>query len=124
MAKPKSITYGDALKTTAPRAFSAMVKLVGSACNLDCVYCYYLGKSSVKGGSQRTMSDSTLEEYIRQYISANQVDTVSFCWHGGEPLLAGIEFFEKAIRLQKKYADGKKIENVIQTNGTLIDTDW
>ena len=70
------------------------------------------------------MSDELLELYIRQYIEANQVDTVQFCWHGGEPLLLGIEFYRKAMELQQKYADGKRIENTLQTNGTLVDEAW
>lgn len=70
------------------------------------------------------MSDKLLEEYIAQYIEANDIDTVTFCWHGGEPLLAGIKFYEKAIYYQKKYAKGKKIENTLQTNGLLINDEW
>ena len=70
------------------------------------------------------MSDELLESYIRQYIEANDVDVVQFNWHGGEPLLLGIDFYRKAMLLQQKYADGKRIENTLQTNGTLINEAW
>ena len=114
----------DAQKLTRPTAFTTMIKPVGSLCNLDCDYCYYLGKADLYGGRQPKMSDELLERYISQYIEAVQVPTVTFCWHGGEPLLAGIDFYEKAVALQNRYRGNKQIENSLQTNGLLINPDW
>ena len=125
MTRNKDIfTFRDAEKQTGPVAFSTMLKPAGSACNLDCHYCYYLDKAVQYGGRQAVMPDELLERYIRQYIEANDVPTVTFCWHGGEPLLLGIDFYRRALALQQKYADGKRIENTLQTNGTLIDEAW
>ena len=70
------------------------------------------------------MSEELLERYISQYIEAVQVPVVTFCWHGGEPLLAGIDFFEKAVALQNKYKGNKQIENSLQTNGLLVNAEW
>ena len=70
------------------------------------------------------MSEELLELYVRQYIEAVESPEVSFCWHGGEPLLAGLDFYKKATALQKKYANGKKVSNSLQTNGLLINDDW
>ena len=67
------------------------------------------------------MSLEILEEYIRQYIEANEVPEITFVWHGGEPLMAGLEFYKKAMELQKKYGTGKTIINSLQTNGILMD---
>ncbi len=117
-------TFRDAEKQAGPVAFSTMLKPAGSACNLDCHYCYYLDKAVQYGGRQAVMSDELLELYVRQYIEANEVPTVQFCWHGGEPLLLGVDFYRKAMDFQQKYADGKKIENILQTNGTLVDEAW
>lgn len=117
-------TLADACKVAGPATFFSMVKPIGSACNLDCKYCYYLDKANLYGGIQPAISDDLLETYIRQYIEANEVDTVTFCWHGGEPTLMGKEFFRKAIRLQEKYASGKTVVNSLQTNGTLLDKEW
>ena len=94
----KTLHFADAQKLTRPTAFTTMIKPVGSLCNLDCDYCYYLGKADLYGGRQPKMSDELLERYISQYIEAVQVPTVTFCWHGGEPLLAGIDFYEKAYK--------------------------
>jgi len=70
------------------------------------------------------MPDDVLEEVVRQYIASQDRDMVHFAWQGGEPLLAGLDFFRKVLELQKKYADGKVISNSIQTNGTLLDDAW
>lgn len=125
MVQKNYITFHDALKSGAICAFSSMVKPLGSACNLNCAYCYYLDKAPViYENRQIKMSFKILEEYIRQYIEANKVPEVTFVWHGGEPLMAGLEFYRKAIELQKKYASGKVIINTLQTNGILMNADW
>lgn len=120
----KNLTFADALKTGRPTAFSAMIKPIGSACNLRCTYCYYLDKELQYDSKPRVMSDEMLEEYIAQYIEANSVPQVDFCWHGGEPLMAGLDFYKKAIALQQKYSGGKTINNTLQTNGTLLTDDF
>ena len=124
MKEKEIFTIGDAEKMTAPKAFVTMLKPAGSRCNLDCTYCYYLDKAIQYGGKNEAISDELLETYIRQYIEANEVDTVQFCWHGGEPLLLGKDFYRRALALQRKYAGGKRIENNIQTNGLLVDEEW
>ena len=113
--------YHDISDILTDGAFSTMVKPVGQRCNLNCSYCYYLRSGSSASG---LMSEPLLEEYIRQYISGQKADSISFCWHGGEPTTAGLDYFRKAVALQKKYADGKEVVNTFQTNGILIDKEW
>ncbi len=95
-------------------------------CNMGCSYCYYLGKEELYGGgSVQRMPDLLLEEYIVQHIEASGEELIHFAWHGGEPLLAGLEFFKKAVDIQKRYCpQGGRILNGIQTNGTLLDPAW
>jgi uncharacterized protein len=101
-----------------------MPKPIGPACNMDCTYCYYLDKKTIyKQCSDFAMSDEVLEIFTRQYIES-QPGNVLFTWHGGEPLLRGIEFYKKAFSLQTRFSNGKHIENTIQTNGLLITEDW
>lgn len=107
-----------------PPAFTTMVKPVGATCNLDCSYCYYRDKAEIYSAPQNRMTDEVLEEYVRQYLEAVNLPTVTFCWHGGEPLLAGIDFYRKAVELQQRYAAGRQIENTLQTNGTLVNDEW
>ena len=103
--------------------FQVFIKPVGARCNLRCGYCYYLEKG--KSDTKSVMTDETLENCIKQHFSAFLGDTVLFTWHGGEPLLAGIDFYKKVLSLQKKYLpQGKSFLNGIQTNGTLITEEW
>lgn len=108
------------------REFQIFVKPVGSVCNLACRYCYYLGKKSLYPDADKfLMADDILEKYIDQHILASTEDIITFSWHGGEPLLAGIDFYRKLVALQNKYKpSGKRIINGIQTNGTLLDEKW
>lgn len=100
-----------------------MAKPVGASCNLNCTYCYYLEKKILYPGGPR-MELSLLEKYIRQYIQRQNVPVINFVWQGGEPALAGIDFYQQAISLQKQYAGGKQIFNSFQTNGLLINEQW
>lgn len=70
------------------------------------------------------MDPTLLELYIKQYIEAVEHDVVEFCWHGGEPLMLGLDYFKRALKLQRKHARGKNIRNSLQTNGTLLDENW
>ena len=119
-------TIPGALGSMATRRFHVMAKPAGSACNLDCTYCYYLSKRELPGGpGAGHMHDDVLEEYVRGYIEAVTADEIVFSWQGGEPTLMGLAFFEKIVTLQRKYAKaGQRIENDLQTNGTLLDEDW
>lgn len=104
-----------------PPAFQVMLKPIGPVCNLDCTYCYYLEKKNMyPGKSKYILDEDLLEIFIRDYIKAQDVPVVSFVWQGGEPTMLGVDYFRKAVELQKKYAGNKRIENSFQTNGTLL----
>jgi len=118
------LPFSAAQKLTKSQAFTTLVKPVGSACNLRCDYCYYLGKAALYGGREPVMDDELLELYIRQYIDAVELPVVTFCWHGGEPLLAGLDFYRKAVQWQEQYKGDKQIENTLQTNGLLVNEEW
>lgn len=105
------------------RPLYVMAKPAGAACNLRCKYCYYLEKSELTP-HPRPMSDEVLESFVRQYIESQTTPEVNFTWHGGEPLLRPISFYEKALSYQRQYAAGHQIVNCIQTNGTLLDDKW
>ena len=107
------------------RGFHILTKPIGPICNLDCKYCFYLEKEKLYPGERQwRMSDEVLAEYVRQYIEAQPGPEVFFAWQGGEPTLLGVDFFRKAVALQKKFASGKMISNALQTNGTLLDDEW
>ena len=102
-----------------------MPKPVGSACNLACRYCYYLEKKKYYPDARRQlMSEATLEEFIKQYIAAQTTPEVIFTWHGGEATVRKLDFYRKALELQKKYGAGRNIINCLQTNATLLTDEW
>ncbi|MCX4335110.1 MAG: anaerobic sulfatase-maturation protein [Bacteroidales bacterium] len=123
MSYKDTLTLDDALRISGPMAFNIMIKPAGSLCNLDCHYCYYLDKAEIYGGYESRMSLDMLETCIREYIAANDVPEVTFNWHGGEPLVMGLDFYRKAVELERKYAGDKIIHNTLQTNGTLLNYD-
>jgi len=105
--------------------FSLLIKPAGPDCNLRCRYCFYLPKLQLFGDEAvHRMSDEVLEQLVRSYMSTQQPAYV-FNWQGGEPTLMGLDFFKKALELQRHYAPaGSTVTNTIQTNGTLIDREW
>ena len=101
-----------------------MLKPVGSQCNLACDYCYYLEKRKLNQQACPVISDELLEAFIQQYIEAQTLPDVLFTWHGGEPLLRPLDFYRRALALQRRYARGRHIDNCLQTNGTLLTDEW
>lgn len=102
----------------------AVLKPAGARCNLNCAYCFYLPKKKIYPGSDFSMSLATLEEFTKQFL-ALQKNEASIVFQGGEPLLRDIGFYEKAmdyqVRCNKNHV---KINNAVQTNGTLINDAW
>ncbi|MBI4191383.1 MAG: radical SAM protein [Betaproteobacteria bacterium] len=111
---------------TASREFQVMVKPIGAVCNLDCGYCYYLGKKDLYPKAKLfRMADDLLESYIVQHIEACPKKAILFSWHGGEPTLLGLDYFRRIVELQRKHRPAEReILNGIQTNGTLLDEAW
>lgn len=105
--------------------FHVMAKPVGPICNLNCEYCYYLEKEKLftKGENFR-MKPEVLETYILKYIGSQKTEEVTFAWQGGEPTLLGVDYFREIVALQRKHSDGRRINNTLQTNGTLLNEEW
>lgn len=120
------------MKTTSSNAagmayspFHVMAKPIGPKCNLDCRYCFYLEKEKLFPADENfRMNEDVLDTYIRKYIRSQSTPEISFAWQGGEPTLMGLDFFRKAVALQRQYAGGRPVHNSFQTNGTLLDDDW
>ena len=107
-----------------PGSLSVLVKPVSGACNLACSYCFY-GEEAAERAEKRLppMTDETLEALVRRAFEGRESE-VFFVFQGGEPTLAGLEFFKRAVSLQKTLCRGKKYHNSLQTNGTLLDDEW
>lgn len=114
-------------QTLAPfgRPMYIMLKPAGSLCNLRCKYCYYLEKGQLyKENRNQIITDELLAKFIRDYIESQTTPQVLFTWHGGETLMRPIAFYKKALELQRYYAQGRQIDNCIQTNATLLTDEW
>lgn len=97
------------------RVGTLIVKVI-SSCNLACKYC------DADIYSNRRMSREVLRQLIKKAF--DQFDHVNFIWHGGEPLLMGLEFYRDVLSIQNELARGKRYTNSIQTNGTLLNERW
>lgn len=107
-----------------PPLSGVMWKTVSEDCNLACDYCYYSTCGGRPGPRRNRIDRALLEKTIREYMALAQ-GFAGFAWQGGEPLLAGLEFFEEVVRLEIRYAPpGVSVGNALQTNGTLLDDDW
>ena len=102
--------------------FRYLLSRLEPSCNLGCHYCYYLEKKNLyRGNKSHLMSDDTLEKYIIQHIDASTDNLISFSWHGGEPLLAGIDFYRKVSKFNKNtnLQDRKSLMDYRQTDTLL-----
>ena len=106
----------EVLNTLNPfaRPVYVMVKPAGSHCNLACHYCYYLEKGNLyKDQRNPVISDELLRKFVKDYIACQTQREVLFTWHGGEPLMLPLSFYQKAMDLQRQYANGHVIDNCI-----------
>ncbi|MEJ5240532.1 MAG: radical SAM protein [Anaerolineales bacterium] len=87
------------------------------ACNLACLYCYEGGRSQ----PCERMGVDTLRNVITKLAQYHGPErTTRIIWHGGEPLLMGLDFFRTAVKIQQEMGSDYKFDNSIQTNGTLL----
>lgn len=118
-----TLTLSDALRLSNPMRFNMMFKPVGAECNLGCSYCYYQDKVRLYD-EHSYLSMDCLEKVIKEYIDINASEQIVFDWHGGEPLLLGLDYLKKIVEIQRKYRGNKHIYNTIQTNATLLTADF
>lgn len=102
-----------------------MIKPASGLCNMRCTYCFYEDEmKNREQGSYGIMTEETLENVIRKTLSFAQREC-TIMYQGGEPTLAGLDFFRKSIELQKKYnVNQVKIWNALQTNGYNVNDEW
>jgi len=104
--------------------FTLLIKPSGSDCNLDCKYCFYKNRAPEVGQGRQRMSDEVLEKLVKDYMQLGFA-VAGFAWQGGEPTLMGLDFYKRAVELQKKYGSpGQQVSNSLQTNAILLNDDW
>jgi serine-type anaerobic sulfatase-maturating enzyme len=109
----------------APHRFHLLTKPSGSACNIDCQYCFFLSKEALYPDDRQRMSEETLEVYIRQLLESHRTPVVTVAWQGGEPTLMGLPFFQRSMELVDKYRrPEQEVHHTFQTNGIALDDAW
>ncbi|MHC4680244.1 MAG: anaerobic sulfatase maturase [Planctomycetota bacterium] len=104
--------------------FTLLIKPSGSECNVDCVYCFYKCRAPEVGRGRQRMSEQVLEKLVKDYMQL-RFALAGFAWQGGEPTLMGLDFYKKAVELQKKYGvSGQEVGNSLQTNALLLNEKW
>jgi uncharacterized protein len=115
-------------ESAAKSPFHVLCKPIGPLCNLRCEHCFYLEKRSLYPRGERfRMSEATLERFTRELIASQPegASEVAFAWQGGEPTLMGLDFFRRAVELQKLHAPPElRVTNALQTNGTRLTPEW
>ena len=109
-----------------PTSMSVLVKPASGDCNLTCEYCFYHDRPTdpYQGQPHRRMEDDVLRSLIRQMMETAGPEA-TFGWQGGEPTLAGLDFFRQVVAYEQQYGrSGQVVANGIQTNGWLIDDRW
>lgn len=104
---------------------SLLIKPVGADCNLRCSYCFYRPKAALYPEAKHPkMTDEVLDRLISDAMS-RRAEVTSFGWQGGEPTLAGLDFYKRVVEFQMKYgASGQAVGNSLQTNGVLLTGEW
>jgi uncharacterized protein len=105
--------------------FQLLIKPVSADCNQSCAYCFYRRVGDIYPRTpEHRMAPETLEGLVRRFLELRLPASV-FCWQGGEPMLAGLEFYQRAVALMQTHGRaGQSVTNALQTNGLLIDPDW
>lgn len=114
-----------ALNAYNPGTSTVIVDPVGPSCNISCFYCYHNNLRNFSGQKITVMDEQTLEKVVRESLLLNK-NHIKFLWHGGEPMLAGKDFYKKVVDYQKLFRNSENqiVVNHMQTNATLIDDEW
>ncbi|SEJ00533.1 uncharacterized protein SAMN04488058_10376 [Deinococcus reticulitermitis] len=116
--------------STVPAAVPAgsFILKVTAACNLNCPYCYMFNlRDQTYLGRPRVMAPDVLAAAARrigEHLAAQQLPETSVTFHGGEPLLAGRDWFREAVPELRRHAGSAQLRLGVQTNATLLDAAW
>lgn len=105
---------------------SMLIKPVSSSCNMRCAYCFYADVAhSRQIENYGKMSRETLRTLLEKTFAYADGGDVSLGFQGGEPTLAGLDFFREVVALEQELnSKGSRVHNALQTNGLALDEEW
>lgn len=108
------------------KQYNVMLKPASSLCNLRCRYCFYCDVEDLrKVRSFGIMTDETMQNVLRSLErSLSPGDQIAVISQGGEPMLAGLDFFRRLAARTDGWDPGISVSFALQTNGMLLDHDW
>ncbi len=105
---------------------TVMIKPVSASCNLRCSYCFYFDEADLRHeyyhGVMSVPDAEQMLNHIRPCLKSG--DRITFAFQGGEPMLAGLDFYRCFITAVKEWGRFVQVNYTIQTNGTLLDEKW
>lgn len=104
---------------------SILVKPASGACNLRCAYCFYADEASLRAVPDCGLMSEEISHALIEKAAGAAEGSVTFLFQGGEPTLAGLEFYRDFVsHVRKTVPAGLAVQYAIQTNGLLLDEEW
>ena len=104
---------------------NVLIKPASGSCNLRCRYCFYHDETEKRSVPLYGFMSRQTAQALVQKALAHGGGKCTFGFQGGEPTLAGLDFFRDFVALEQQYLpQGGQIHNAIQTNGTLLNSQW
>ena len=104
---------------------SILLKPASSGCNLRCAYCFYADEASIRTVPNYGLMPREVGHALIEKAVGAAEGSITFLFQGGEPTLAGLDFYRDFVSHVKETAPGgPAVQYAIQTNGTLLDGDW
>ena len=107
------------------KQLQVLIKPASSACNLSCRYCFYEDESNCREIKNYGVMSAEIRKTLIENALSCAEDGCIFAFQGGEPVLAGLEWFQDFVEeVNKRKVEKQQIAYTIQTNGTLLDEKW
>ncbi|WP_099221734.1 radical SAM/SPASM domain-containing protein [Listeria costaricensis] len=108
------------------KQISVLIKPASSLCNLRCKYCFYANVSSLRevrsyGKMQETITQKMIDQI---FVDLEDGDHLTLAFQGGEPMLVGLDYYQKVVSFVEAQKKNVEVHYAIQTNGTMINSRW
>ena len=104
---------------------SILIKPASSACDLRCAYCFYADEARSRAVPNYGMMSRAVSHALIEKAAEAAEGSVTFLFQGGEPTLAGLEFYrDLTAYVRQTFPPGLAVQYAVQTNGMRLDEEW